>query len=79
MPNPFTLTANQTKMLINFSKAWGQDDCRWNYCGGDWNFRTMSAFMVFYGIREAWIIGKMAYFEGEKEVECNEFAGRATM
>lgn len=65
-------------MLIGFSKRWGQDDCRWNYCGGDWNYRTMDGFMDFYGIKEAWITGRESYFENEKEVECFEYSGRAT-
>lgn len=65
-------------MLISFSKAYGQDDNRWNYCGGDWNYRTMAGFMSFYGMKEVWITGKDKYFEGEKEIECNEYTGWAT-
>lgn len=65
-------------MLISFSKCWGQDDNRWNYPGGDWNYRTMSGFMAFYGIKEAWITGKETYYEGENEIECFEYSGWAT-
>lgn len=56
----------------------GQDRCRWNYCGGDWNFRTMNGFMRFYGIKEAKIIGKDVYSEDGKEIECFEYLGFAT-
>lgn len=70
-------------MLIKFSKIWGQDDCRWNFCGGDWNFRTIGGFMKFYGIKESWIIGKDRYYESDAEndedyKECNVYAGWAT-
>lgn len=70
-------------MLIEFSKIWGQDDFRWNYCGGDWNFRTMAGFMEFYGIKEAWIVGKYRYYETDAESdedykECNVYAGWVT-
>ena len=65
-------------MLISFSKAWGQDDNRCNYPGGDWNFRTMTGFMLFYGIKEAWISGNDVYYEGEKEIKCFEYSGLAT-
>lgn len=60
-------------MLISFSKMWGDEENRWNYCGGDWNFRTMAGFMSFYGIKTAWITGKGAYLENDKEIECNEY------
>ena len=66
------------KMVIEFSKAWGQDENRWNYPGGDYNFRTMTLLMEFYGIKEARIIGTETYFEGEKETPCNTFLGFAT-
>jgi len=65
-------------MLISFSKAWGQDEYRWNYSGGDYNFKSIIDFMEFYGIEEAWISGKEIYWEGEKEMICNEYSGRAT-
>lgn len=65
-------------MLISFSKAWGQDGYKWNYSGGDYNFRTMADFMDFYGIKSAWITGKEIYFEEENEIECNEYSGYAT-
>ena len=65
-------------MLISFSKMWGHDECRWNYCGGDWNYRTMIGFMNFYGIKESWITGRETYFENDKEIECNEYTGWAT-
>lgn len=67
-------------MWIEFSKAWGQNDCRWNYCGGDWNFDSMIDFMNFYGIREAKIIGKTSYYKDDnddKEIECYEYSGFA--
>jgi len=65
-------------MFIEFSKVWGQDENRWNYCGGDWNYRTMTGFMSFYGIKEAWVTGTGSYYEGEKEIFCNEYTGWAT-
>lgn len=70
------------RILIEFSKIWGQDDHRWNYCGGDYNFHTMHGFMEFYGIKEAWIIGRCEYWktddENEVGIPCNEYAGWAT-
>lgn len=65
-------------MFIEFSKAWGQDDCRWNYPGGDWNFRTMNGFMEFYGITSASISGKSEYYLNEKVIPCFEYTGWAT-
>jgi len=68
-------------MLIEFSKIWGQDNYMWNYCGGDWNFRTMGGFMKFYGIKEAWITGKSRYYKDENDeigIECYEYTGWAT-
>lgn len=70
-------------MLIEFSKAWGQDNHRWNYCGGDWNFKTITGFMVYYGIKEAWIVGKEKYYDSnsksdEDYKECNVYNGWAT-
>lgn len=65
-------------MMIEFSKAWGQDENRYNYCGGDWNFHTMAGLMQFYGIKEAWIDGKDSYWEDDKEIECNNYCGLAT-
>lgn len=68
-------------MLIEFSKAWGQDNYRWNYCGGDYNFQTMADFMEFYGIKKAWITGEESYFENEdseKEIKCKIYSGQAT-
>lgn len=68
-------------MLIEFSKEWGQHDCRWNYCGGDWNFRTMAGFMEFYGIKEAWISNTGTYFEDENDAagkKCFVYSAWAT-
>lgn len=66
-------------MTISFSKAWGQWDFRWNYCGGDYNFRTMLGFMKFYGIKEAKIIGTDTYLDDDgNEVKCFEYEGVAT-
>lgn len=67
-------------ILIQFSKAWGQDEHRWNYCGGDLNFATLSRFMSFYGIKESWITGIDSYLkEGLDEVIFyNEYSGYAT-
>lgn len=66
-------------MWITFSKVWGQDEHRWNYCGGSWNFNSMSNFMQAYGIKEAFPIVKESYFdESGKEIECIEYSGYAT-
>ena len=65
-------------MYIEFSKMWGQDGNRWNYCGGDWNFSTMTEFMEYYGITEASPIGKEEYYEGEKPIPCTQYVGFAT-
>jgi hypothetical protein len=68
-------------MEIEFSKVWGQDDCRWNFCGGDWNFRTMAGLMTFYGIKEARIIGREIYYENERSKikVCNVYSGLVTI
>jgi len=67
-------------MLIEFSKAWGQNEHRWNYCGGNWNFGSMIGFMEYYGIRKAWIVDQEYYFEDDKDVEteCNVYRGFPT-
>ena len=65
-------------MFIEFSKAWGQDENRWNYPGGDWKFSTMTELMEFYGISSATITGKSEYYEDEKAIPCFEYMGWAT-
>lgn len=65
-------------MLIEFSKMWGRDNFRWNYCGGDWNFRTIIGFMEFYGIKEAWVSGNSSYINEGKEIACLVYSGYAT-
>jgi len=68
-------------IVISFSKRWGQDDHRWNYCGGDYNFRTIIGFMEFYGIKEAKIVGSDTYLQypdDEQEKQCYLYEGVAT-
>lgn len=70
-------------MLIEFGKHWGQDDNRWAYCGADWNFKTMAAFMEYYGIASAKPIGKEEYYAESFEpfltlLTCVSYEGNAT-
>lgn len=67
-------------MMISFSKSWGQDGYPWNYCGGDFNFRTLPDFMLFYGIKEARITGNDTYSDPKtsKILPCYEYSGWAT-
>lgn len=66
--------------MIQFSKIWGDWDTRWNYCGGDYNFRTLNAFMEYYGIKEATIIGKDEYIcdNDGKTKQCFSYEGFVT-
>lgn len=64
---------------IYFSRAWGEDSIRWNYCGGDYNFKSLAGFMKFYGISKVWKTGEIeTYYYKNREIDCWVYSGIAT-